>query len=532
MSSFLAKMKQQKLLSLSLLLFTLFLGIILGTLINTGVRAREAAPAAAPDATPITIPQASSVGNEFSKLAKRLEPSVVYIQSDYLVKPDKRQKADPDDEDENQGAEPSPKDPQEMLRKFFGQQNPKPFRQEGSGAGFIVDKNGYIITNNHVVDKADRIKVRLINDDNEYRARVIGIDSESDLAVIKIDAKRPLPPVQIANSDGVEVGDWAVAIGAPFGLEATVTAGIVSATARDLPNMSVTQQFQHFIQTDAAINPGNSGGPLLDIRGEVIGVNTMIATRSGAYEGIGFALPSNMAVRVYNDIIRYGRVIRGSIGVTWRNEPDYKDTLLAFGLDHGVIVEQAPPDKPAGKAGIKEGDVLLALNDHPVKDGADLVSRVADMPIGSIALLTVDRNGKRLDFKVPIAERSKIWEDKLGVQKEIPPPAPKDATEAKFGIAIGRLTATDRQKMQLEDNAGVKVVTVDPGSFADDIGLTEGDVILSINRQEVTSPQDVLRIQQTLRPGQPVAFRIVRSEGVGAEQEAGKYYVSGRLPTE
>ncbi|MFZ0590750.1 MAG: trypsin-like peptidase domain-containing protein [Bryobacteraceae bacterium] len=533
MSSFLAKMKQQKLLSITLLLFTLLLGIILGTLINTGVRARESSSAVAPDATPITIPQASSLGNEFSKLAKRLEPSVVYIHSDYLVKPDKRQKADPEDEDENQGAEPAPKDPQDMLRKFFGQQSPRPFRQEGSGAGFIVDKNGYIITNNHVVEKADRIKVRLINDDdNEYRARVVGIDSESDLAVIKIDAKRPLPPVQIANSDGVEVGDWAVAIGAPFGLEATVTAGIVSATARDLPNTSISQQFQHFIQTDAAINPGNSGGPLLNIRGEVIGVNTMIATRSGAYEGIGFALPSNMAVRVYNDIIRYGRVVRGSIGVTWRNEVDYKDTLLAFGLDHGVIVESAPVDKPAGKAGIKEGDVLLALNDHPVKDGADLVGRVADMPIGSTALLTVDRNGKRLDFKVAIAERSKIWEDRLGAQKENPEPAPKDPTEAKFGIAIGRLTETDRQKMQIENNSGVKVVTVDPGSFAEDIGLSEGDVILSINRQAVTSPQDVLRIQQTLKPGQPVAFRIVHSEGSGSDRQAGKYYVSGRLPTE
>jgi serine protease Do len=532
MSSFLAKLKQQKLLSSALLLFTLFLGIILGTLINTGVRAAHEGSAVAPDATPIAVPQAASVGNEFSKLAKRLEPSVVYIHSDYLVKPDKHEKAEPDEENENQSPEPSPKDPQDMLRKFFGQQNPKPQRQEGSGAGFIVDKNGYIITNNHVVDKADRIKVRLINDDTEYRGRVVGIDSESDLAVIKIDAKRSLPAVQIANSDGVEVGDWAVAIGAPFGLEATVTAGIVSATARDLPNMSISQQFQHFIQTDAAINPGNSGGPLLNIRGEVIGVNTMIATRSGAYEGIGFALPSNMAVRVYNDIIRYGRVVRGSIGVTWRPAVN-KDTLLAFGLDHGVIIETAPADKPAGKAGIREGDVVLALNDRPIKDGTDLVGRVADMPIGSTALLSVDRNGRRLDFKVAIAERSKIWESQLGPPPGEPRPAgPKDDTEAKFGIAIGRLTEIDRQKMHLEAKAGVKVVTVDSGSFAEDIDLREGDVILSINRQQVTTPQDVLRIQQTLKPGQPVAFQVARSEGIGGERQMGKYYVSGRLPSQ
>ena len=532
MSSFLAKVKQQKLLSITLLLFTLILGIILGTLINTGVKAARDSAVSAPDATPITIPQVSVVGNEFSKLAKRLEPSVVYIHSDFLVKPDKHEKGDSGDGDENQGAEPAPKDPQDMLRRFFGQQSPKPFRQEGSGTGFIVDKNGYIITNDHVVDKADRIKVRLINDDTEYRARVVGIDSESDLAILKVDAKRQLPPVQIANSDGVEVGDWAVAIGAPFGLEATVTAGIVSATGRDLPNLSVQQQFQHFIQTDAAINPGNSGGPLLNIRGEVIGVNTMIATRSGAYEGIGFALPSNMAVRVYNDVIRYGRVVRGSIGVTWRPGIDNKDTLLAFGLDHGVIVESAPPEKPAGKAGIKEGDVVLALNDRPVKDGNDLVGRVADMPIGSTALLTVDRDGKRIDFKVAIAERSKIWEDQIVQQKDEPPVVAKDATQAKFGIAIGRLTETERQKMQIEAKAGVKVVTVDPGSFADDIGLNEGDVILSINRRDVTTPQDVLRIQQTLKPGQAVAFRVARSMGQGSQRQSSRMYVSGRLPTE
>jgi serine protease Do len=534
MSSFLEKMKQQKLLSVALLLITLVVGIVLGTLISTGVRAAKDGTPVAPDAAPITIPQASSVGNEFSKLAKKLEGSVVYIHSDYLVKPDKQSKRAPE-EDEEQEAEPAPKDPQDMLRRFFGQApTPKPFRQEGSGTGFVVDRNGYIITNDHVVDKADRIKVRLINDDTEYRAHVVGIDPESDLAVIKVDSKRQLAPVQIANSDGVQVGDWAVAIGAPFGLEATVTAGIVSATGRDLPNLSVQQQFQHFIQTDAAINPGNSGGPLLNIKGEVIGVNTMIATRSGAYEGIGFALPSNMAARVYNDIIKYGRVVRGSIGVTWR-PGDNKDTLLAFGLDHGVIVESAPPEKPAGKAGVKEGDVVLALNDRPVKDGNDLVSRVADMQIGSTALLTVDRDGKRLDFKVPIAERSSVWSDQPQFAKrERESSTPKDIAKAKFGIGISRLTDAERQKAELEPKTGVRVATVDPGSFAEDIGLLEGDIILSINRQDIGSPEDVLRVQQTLRPGQPVAFRVLRSMGgvQGTERRSVRLYVSGRLPVE
>jgi serine protease Do len=326
-----------------------------------------------------------------------------------------------------------------------------------------------------------------------------------------------------------------VAIGAPFGLQATVTAGIVSATGRDLPSLSTQQQFQHFIQTDAAINPGNSGGPLLNIRGEVIGVNTMIATRSGAYEGIGFAMPSNMAVRVYNDIIRYGRVVRGSIGVSWRPQEN-KDTLLAFGLDHGVIVESAPADKPAGKAGVKEDDVILALNDKPVQDGNDLVGRVADLPIGSTALLTVDRGGKRMDFKVPIAERSEVWKNQRQfseLQKKAPTPEEnKSSAQAKFGIGINRLTEGERQRMKIDKDAGVRVATVDPSSFADDIGLQEGDIILTINRQTVTSPEDVLKIQHTLKPGQPVAFRVLRNFNFGGQKQSQRIYVSGKLPAE
>lgn len=536
MSSFLQKIKQQKLLSIALLLITLIVGIVLGTFINTGVRAARDVPPVASDATPITIPQPTSSATEFSKLAKRLGPSVVYIHADYIVKPERNSKRQLDDEEDN-GTEPAPKDPQDMLRKFFGQgqgENLKPFRQEGSGTGFIVDKNGYILTNDHVVDKAERIKVRLINDDTDYRARVVGIDPESDIAVLKIDTKRSLPPVQIGNSDGVEVGDWAVAIGAPFGLQATVTAGIVSATGRDLPRLTVQQQFQHFIQTDAAINPGNSGGPLLDIHGQVIGVNTMIATLSGAYEGIGFALPSNMAARAYNDIIRYGRVVRGSIGVSWRQE-EAKDTLLAFGLDHGVIVDSAPTAKPAGKAGVKEGDVIIALNDKPVLDGNDLVTRVADMPIGSTALLTVDRDSKHLDFKVPIEERARVWKDQPQFLSEEKPgimPGSKESARVKFGIGISRLTDTDRQKMQIDGKSGVRVAAVDPSSFADDIGLQNGDVILSINRQPVGTPEDVLRIQQLLKPGQPVAFHIQRSFAAGGQKDSVKIYVAGKLPAE
>jgi serine protease Do len=527
----LEKMKQQKLLSLTLLLFTLALGILIGTVINTGVKAERQMSAIAPDATPLAIPEAVPISNEFSKLTKRVEPSVVYIESDYLPKPGQKEHGDDAEEDDSSAnQDPKNQDPSDMFRRFFGKPEPRTFRSEGSGTGFIVDRNGYILTNHHVIEKADRIKVRLNGEDYDYKARIVGYDKETDVAVLKIEAKHTLLPVQMGNSDSVEVGDWAIAIGSPFGLQATVTAGIVSATGRDVGS----GQFQHFLQTDAAINPGNSGGPLLNIRGEVIGVNTMIATRSGSYEGIGFALPSNMAVKVYNDIIREGRVVRGSIGIKWTPNGSHSDTLQAFGLDHGVLVEKVSKSGPADRAGMKADDIIVAMNDRPVKDGEELVNKVADLPIGSSALFTVDRNGKRMDLRVMIEERARVWKDDPRISEDTPFTAPsKSVTQAKFGITIMRLTEKERKDLEIEDKAGVKVVSVDPGSFADDIGLEEGDAILSINRQQVASPDDVKTLQAALKPGQPVAVHIVRGTGPnGHRGQPERYYLSGRLPEE
>lgn len=538
---FLQKLKQPKVLSFVLLLCTLSIGIIIGTVINTGVRAdKQNGSAGAPDATPLTIPPAVPISTEFTKLAKRVEPSVVYIESDYLPKPGLSAKRGHhrDDSDDADRDTPQHGDPSDMLKRFFGGDDQQNLRTEGSGTGFIVDKNGYIITNNHVIEKADRIKVRLAGDDTDYKAKVIGYDSETDLAVLKIDAKQPLEPVQIGNSESVQTGDWVIAIGSPFGLQATVTAGIISAerTYRDLPG---AQTFQNFLQTDAAINPGNSGGPLLNTRGEVIGVNTMIATRSGSYEGIGFALPSNLAVKIYNDIIKEGRVIRGSIGIKFNGSGSEVDTLQAFGLDHGVLVESVAPDGPAGKGGIKADDVIVAMNDRPVKDGQELVNKVADLPIGSTALFTVDRDGKRLDYKVAIAERSVVWqgEPQFGESRppDIPQPQPaKPAGPAKFGMSIQRLTARERKDLQIDASDGVKVASIDPGSFADDIGMQEGDAILSINRHPILSPDDVMKVEASLKPGQAVAVHIVRGAGSAGAHRAQpeRYYLSGRLPEE
>ena len=531
-------MRQQKLLSLSLLLITLSIGIVIGTLLNTGVHAARG-QAAAPDASPLVVPNPVQLGNEFSKLAKKLEPSVVYITADYTpkaVENPHRKEQQQDDPGDGDG------DSSDLLRRFFhngpfgggggtGDTPQRAFRQEQSGTGFIVDKNGYIITNHHVVAKVDRIKVKIHGDDStEYRARVVGIDPETDLAVLKIDPKGALTPVTVGNSDAVQVGDWAVAIGSPFGLEASVTAGIVSALGRDIGGQL---QLQRFIQTDAAINPGNSGGPLLNIRGEVIGVNTMIATQNGGYQGIGFALPMNMVARVYNDIIRTGKVTRGSIGISW-DKTDKPDLFKALGTNQGVLIKSVQKGGPADKAGMKVDDIIVAMNSKPVKDGDDLVSRVADSPVGTPVNLSVDRDGKRMDFKLTIMDRAEVFKDDPRFAELREEETPAQATEAqyKFGIKLHALTDAERTSMGVEGKGGLVVRGVDEGSFADDIGLVEKDVILSINRQPVANVDDVIRIQSSLKPGDAVAFRVMRPTpgGRGRAPQWNTFFVSGTLP--
>jgi serine protease Do len=515
------KMRQQKLLSTSLMLFTLGIGIVIGTLVNTGVNAARAQNVA-PDATPLVVPSAVETGNEFSKLAKKISPSVVNITADYTPKAQvtTRNRRVRPNQDDQEGTDDGSA---EMFRRFFGGQQapglimPEEGKREQSGTGFIVDKNGYIVTNKHVVsdergNPVDHIKVKIHGEDNEYRAKLIGFDRETDVAVLKIDAHRTLQPVMLANSDGVQVGDWAVAVGSPFGLQETVTAGIVSAMNR--ANIG-DGQFQRFIQTDAAINPGNSGGPLLNIRGEVIGINTMIATRSGGYEGIGFALPVNMMVRVYNDIIHDGHVTRGSIGVTWQNTKP--EALKAMGFDHGVIIGDVHKDGPADKAGIKPEDIILAVNDKPLKDGDDLMSRIADLPVGTTCLLTVDRDGKRLDLKLVVQDRLKVfWDDPRVVGQDITTTANGEAEKAEvsklvqFGIQVRALSA--EEAALTSDKHGMMVTRVEPGSFASDIGMQDRDIITSIDRQPVNSTEDIKKVQAKLKPGDPVAFRVVRAD--------------------
>jgi serine protease Do len=518
------RMRQQKFLSLSLLLFTLSIGILIGTLINTGVKADKGQ--AATDATPLTIPSPVQLSNEFTKLAKKLEPAVVNITTDYQSKPRQTSRNRPNEE-EDEGMD--------LFRRFFGGSPfgdipPRAFKREATGSGFVVDGKGYIITNHHVIENADHIKVKLVGDTTEHKAKLVGFDVETDLAVIKIDAGRTLPAVKIGNSDSVQVGDWAVAIGSPFGLEATVTAGIISAKGREIAG---SQQFQRFIQTDAAINPGNSGGPLLNINGEVVGINTAIATQSGGYQGIGFALPINTAVKVYNMIIKNGRVTRGSIGISFNKANENPALLKALGTGHGVLVQEVEPGGPAEKAGIKPDDIIVAMDGKPIKDGDDLVSRVAEMPIGNQVTITVDRAGNKKDLPVTVQDRTEVFAERFGRIQEEPQQAHGEATEARFGIYLRNLSPKEREEMKLEEDGGVLITRVESESFAEEIGLQERDVLVSINRQPVTSVDDVKRIQATLKNGDAVAFRVLRANPLAGRAGQGSrwqsFYAAGTL---
>jgi serine protease Do len=532
------KMRTQKVLSFTLILFTLSVGIVLGTLVNQGVKAaRDDRPVAAPGASPLVIPNPVELSNSFSQIAKQMEPSVVNISTTYLPKSASRSRSNnnrrfvpPQQPDDDQGDDSG--DLGNLFRFFGG----NPFggtpefggrKSSALGSGVVVDKAGYILTNNHVVDKADRIQVRFNGDPTDYDAKVIGVDAPTDLAVIRVEGKRDLVPAKIGNSDAVQVGDWSVAIGSPFGYQATVTAGIISAKSRDI---DPTMQFQHFLQTDAAINPGNSGGPLLNIRGEVIGINTAIASRSGGYQGIGFALPINTAAKVYNDIIKNGKVTRGSIGISFTpsDSDRARANLKVAGAPEGVYVEQVAPGGPSEKAGLESGDVIVSINGKPVHEGNQLVDTVTATPVGTPLNVTVQRDGKRYDKKVVVGDLAQIFPERYGSGRDAGK-IPEEGTSVSFGMQVKNLTEQMNESMGLKQK-GVQVVSVEPGSFADDINLQAGDVITALNRQPVTNTEDLKRVQQALKPGDAVQFRVMRRAGRNSTdwQPA---IIAGMLPT-
>ena len=351
--------------------------------------------------------------------------------------------------------------------------------------------------------------------------KLIGMDQETDLAVIKIDLDHPLPAAKLGNSDGMQVGDWVLAIGSPFGLQETVTAGIVSAKGRN--NMVPNRQFQSFIQTDAAINPGNSGGPLVNMAGEVIGINTAILTETSSYAGVGFAMPSNTVAQVYNQLIGpEHRVARGSIGIEFSAQPN---PAIARIYGSGVTVSNVVSGSPADQAGLKIGDTITSVDGKDVKSGDDLVADIASRKPGSKAKLAFVRNGKKEDATVTIADRSKLFASRLGEEDENQNEETPKAS--KFGITVRNITPDLADRLGIAAGKGVVVQDVKQGSFAEDLGLNRGDVILEVNKQPVNTPDDFSKIESSLKSGQDVVF-LVRPRGARAQD--GTIFLAGTLP--
>jgi serine protease Do len=484
--------------TLALLLFCAGL-LTINLVSHTGIARADSTPAA------LTIPSPVQLSNSFTKLAKESEPSVVQIVSTITEKRSNTQFFF--------NGQPSNGNPFGDMSPF-GNMIPnmpqQPRRAQGLGSGFVVDRNGYILTNNHVVENATRIQVTLPGSKTQYPAKLIGTDPELDLAVLKIDADKQLTPLRIGNSDAIEVGDWAVAIGSPFGLDQTMTAGIISAKGRDLGERD--HQLQRFLQTDAAINRGNSGGPLLNINGEVIGINTMIVSGSGNFEGIGFALPINLAVNSYNQIIKSGKVSRGAIGIQFAREEN-SSLLKVYGASTGVFVSQVNPGGPAAKAGVQVSDIIVGINGQNLKDGEQLVNLISAAQPGSTVDLKVLRDGKTLNVPVKIGDRAEIVADnRSGKESAESEEGEADTTHARLGVSVQNLTDSDREQMGLKAG-GVVIASVEPGSFAEDIGLQKGDVLVEINRYHVNSGADVRNLMQAAKPGEAMAFKLLRNAG-------------------
>ncbi len=519
-------LRTRKMLTSAMIVFTLALGVVIGTVITGAVGA--ARDQIAPGATPLTIPAPAQLSNAFVQVAKMVEPSVVNINVESLVKA----QAAPRRGDRRRVVPVPPSDESpDFFDRFFGGQGGgegADARQKSLGSGIIVDAKGYILTNRHVVNAegskpADRIRVKVQHDPNLYDARVIGTDEETDMAVIKIEPKKPLLAAKMGNSDAMSVGDWVLAFGSPFGLEATVTMGIVSAKGRDVGSSS----FQHFIQTDAAINPGNSGGPLVNMAGEVIGVNTAIITSRGSYEGVGFALPSASAVSVYNQLIKNGRVARGSIGIYFGKDDNPSALKVYAGNREGVLIQSIIPESPAEKAGLKSEDVILSIDGTPTRTGNELVSKISETPVGNKVKVHFLRDNKEMDLQVGVGDRADVTPGETR-STPVDEPAPKNVSDVKFGISIQPMNPELAKQLGAPNAEGVVVVEVDSGSFAEDIGMIRGDVIQAINKQPVRLTSDVTSIQKTLKAGDPVAFRVMRKgpRGVGTQTSI----LAGPLP--
>ena len=509
--------RRRKILATVFVAITLGIGILIGSVVSGRVSAMKNLGFAGTTATALTVPDPVPSSSSFSAIVNKVEPAVVNIATTQVLerKQTKKRRSQPYEQDDPM---------QDFFDRFFDGRQDAPSQAERSlGSGVIVDKRGYILTNNHVVEQATKIQVQLNEDPTRYTAKLIGVDEETDLAVIKIDANKDLPIAKLGNSDGTQVGDWVLAIGSPFGLQATVTAGIISAKSRGIDG---NHQFQRFLQTDAAINPGNSGGPLVDLAGQVIGINTAIMTGSRGYEGVGFALPSTTAISVYDQIIKQGRVTRGSIGVSFQEELSTNPiTLKSLGAPYGVVIENVQAGSPAEKAGLKGGDVITSVNGQPVKTGNDLVNPIAQAPIGSRVKLTYIRDRAQKEASATVEDRTRVFPNVAGRMGD----QPGEVAPTEFGLHVEELTPQLSHRVGVEGQKGVVVTEVEPASFAEDLGFGRGDVIAEINHEAVNSVADYRKTVSKLKPGEDLVFKVMRRQD---SDRILTLYLSGKVPAE
>jgi serine protease Do len=442
---------------------------------------------------------ATTIPGSFSELVKKASPAVVHVAVEKTTKITS-QFSSPYGQDSPFGEN----DPfNEFFNRFYGDQMPRDYTQQGLGTGFIIDNQGYILTNNHVVEGADKITVTL-SDKKEYEAKVIGLDSKTDLALIKIDGAKDLIPLTLGDSDKLEVGDWVVAIGNPFGLDNTVTAGIVSAKYR---RSLGTASYEDYIQTDAAINQGNSGGPLINTDGEVIGINSNIYSQTGGSVGIGFAIPSNMVKNLLPQL-KKGKVVRGYMGVSIQNiTSDLKDKL---GLKDtkGALVSDIVEGGAADKAGIQPEDVIITFDGKDIKDRDELRLTVSATVVGKNVKVDVLRKGEKKTLDLKVAELQET-EEAEGTSSQFPGRGNRNEDQMdQLGISVGEITADRAKQYNLTDKSGVVITQVQNNSAASKAGLEAGMVIAEIDREKITDVNQFNRKVRSYKAGDTILFKV------------------------
>ena len=456
--------------------------VIVGLMLGSGI----------PMATASKNAPVRMVPQNFSTLADTVSPAVVHIRVEKTIKA-----GGPAFHQFGQNPFGGNKQFKDFFGRNFGQQRQPEFKQPGQGSGFLIDKGGYIVTNNHVVEGAETIKV-ILKDDTEYDAKIVGRDPVTDIALIKIDAKGNLPTVSMGSSDNLKVGEWVAAIGSPFGLEHTVTAGIVSAKGRVIGS----GPYDNFIQTDASINPGNSGGPLINMQGEIVGINTMIIAGGN---GIGFAIPIDLVKDIVAQLKTSGKVTRGWLGVTIQ---DLKGDLAGYyGVadKSGVLVASVVPGDPADQAGIQPKDIITEIDGKKVTTSRDLTNLAAKLGVGDTARVTVLRDGRKKTLDVKVGKRPLTMAAASEHQRQ--------EKEGEYGFEVTELTPEMAQRYNIKETTGVIVVEVEPNSKAQTAGIQQGDLIIEVNRKNVSSVKDFMNLVDYYKKGDGIKLLVKRING-------------------